>query len=78
MSLDDIEEKDGFINLMLGGLNLKLNTPDVKVTEVQDSSIVVGWTDVPVAKQYVLNISSVVNGKKEFLPLYNNKVELFY
>lgn len=74
MSLDDIEEKDGFINLMLGGLNLKLNTPDVKVTEVQDSSIVVGWTDVPVAKQYVLNISSVVNGKKESLPLYNNKV----
>lgn len=74
MSLDDIEEKDGVINLMLGGLNLKLNTPDVKVTEVQDSSIVVGWTEVPVAKQYVLNISSVVNGKKEFLPLYNNKV----
>ncbi|WP_337521062.1 M6 family metalloprotease domain-containing protein [Segatella sp.] len=71
MSLDDIEEKDGIINLMLGGLNLKLNTPDVKVTEVQDSSIVVGWTDVPVAKQYVLNISSVVNGKKESLPLYN-------
>ena len=74
MSLDDIEEKDGVINLMLGGLNLKLNTPDVKVTEVQDSSIVVGWTDVPVAKRYVLNISSVVNGKKESLPLYNNKV----
>lgn len=74
MSLDDIEEKDGIINLMLGGLNLKLNTPDVKVTEVQDSSIVVGWTDVPVAKRYVLNISSVVNGKKEPLPLYNNKV----
>ena len=74
MSLDDIEEKDGVINLMLGGLNLKLNTPDVKVAEVQDSSIVVGWTDVPVAKQYVLNISSVVNGKKESLPLYNNKV----
>lgn len=74
MSLDDIEEKDGIINLMLGGLNLKLNTPDVKVTEVQDSSIVVGWTDVPVAKQYVLNISSVVNGKKESLPLYKNKV----
>lgn len=74
MSLDDIEEKDGVINLMLGGLNLKLNTPDVKVTEVQDSSIVVGWTDVPVAKRYVLNISSVVNGKKEPLPLYNNKV----
>lgn len=71
MSLDDIEEKDGIINLMLGGLNLKLNTPDVKVTEVQDSSIVVGWTDVPVAKRYVLNISSVVNGKKESLPLYN-------
>lgn len=74
MSLDDIEEKDGIINLMLGGLNLKLNTPDVKVTEVLDSSIVVGWTDVPVAKRYVLNISSVVNGKKESLPLYNNKV----
>ena len=74
MSLDDIEEKDGVINLMLGGLNLKLNTPDVKVTEVQDSSIVVGWTEVPVAKRYVLNISSVVNGKKESLPLYNNKV----
>lgn len=74
MSLDDIEEKDGIINLMLCGLNLKLNTPDVKVTEVQDSSIVVGWTDVPVAKRYVLNISSVVNGKKESLPLYNNKV----
>ncbi len=74
MSLDDIEEKDGIINLMLGGLNLKLNTPDVKVTEVQNSSIVVGWTDVPVAKRYVLNISSVVNGKKEPLPLYNNKV----
>lgn len=74
MSLDDIEEKDGIINLMLGGLNLKLNTPDMKVTEVQDSSIVVGWTDVPVAKRYVLNISSVVNGKKESLPLYNNKV----
>lgn len=74
MSLDDIEERDGIINLMLGGLNLKLNTPDVKVTEVQDSSIVVGWTDVPVAKRYVLNISSVVNGKKEPLPLYNNKV----
>lgn len=74
MSLDDIEEKDGIINLMLGGLNLKLNTPDVKVTEVQDSSIVVGWTGVPVAKRYVLNISSVVNGKKESLPLYNNKV----
>lgn len=74
MSLDDIEEKDGIINLMLGGLNLKLNTPDVKVTEIQDSSIVVGWTDVPVAKRYVLNISSVVNGKKESLPLYNNKV----
>lgn len=74
MSLDDIEEKDGIINLMLGGLNLKLNTPDVKVTEVQDSSIVVGWTAVPVAKRYVLNISSVVNGKKEPLPLYNNKV----
>lgn len=74
MSLDDIEEKDGIINLMLGGLDLKLNTPEVKVAEVKDSSVVVGWTDVPVAKRYVLNICSVVDGKKEVLPLYDNKV----
>lgn len=74
MSLDDIEEKDGIINLMLGGLDLKLNTPEVKVAEVKDSSVVVGWADVPVAKRYVLNICSVVDGKKEVLPLYDNKV----
>ena len=74
MSFDDIEEKNGIISLMQGGLNLKLNTPEVKVAEIKDSSIVMGWTEVPIAKRYVLNICSVTNGQKTALPLYNNKV----
>ncbi len=73
MALDDIEEKDGMINVMLGGLNLKLATPQINFQSVADSSAVISWDAVPVAKEYVLNIKEVKDGGKQSIAAYTDK-----
>ncbi len=73
LALDDIEEKDGMINVMLGGLDLKLATPQIDFKEVADSSVSISWGAVPVAKEYVLNIKEVKDGNKQPLSAYTDK-----
>ncbi len=73
MALDDIEEKHGVINVMLGGLDLKLATPQIDFKEVADSSVVIAWDAVPIAKVYVLNIKEVKDGSKQPLAAYTDK-----
>lgn len=55
--LDDIEERDGNIHLLLGGLNIKIDTPELTVADVQDSNIVVKWNLVDVANTYNVTVS---------------------
>lgn len=72
--LDDIEEKDGVINLMAGGLDLKLNAPSLSVANVTEESAAANWTAVPIAKEYVLNLYKVVNDKKTAVAAYTNRI----
>lgn len=65
LTLDDIEEKNGNINVMVGGLNLKLNQPAPKVSQITEESALLQWTAVPVAKQYVVNLYKIENGQKK-------------
>ena len=75
LSLDDIEEKDGDIRLMLGGLNLKLATPAVTFSEIADSSFTFEWPTVDAAKEYVMNIYKVDdNGNKTSVAEYSNTI----
>lgn len=74
MTLDDIEEKNGNVNVMLGGLNVKLPTPIVTINEVNDSNAVASWQTANIAKRYVLNLYKVENGKKTVVPAYADKV----
>lgn len=74
MTLDDIEEKNGNINVMLGGLGIKMPTPVITMTEVNDSNAVASWQPISLAKLYVLNLYKVENGKKTAVPAYAEKV----
>lgn len=74
LSIDDIEEKDGRINVMLGGLNIKLPTPEITMSEVNDSNAVITWNTEDIAKQYVLNLYQVEGGKKSMVDGYNNRL----
>lgn len=72
LSLDDIEETDSMIYLMLGGLDLTLATPTVTVTEQQDSSIVLSWPAVPMARKYILSAYQLDGDKKTVLDNYRD------
>lgn len=74
LELDDIEEKNGVINVIQGGLDLKLQTPQIDFKEVADSSVTISWEAVPVGKEYVLNIKEVKDGSKQPLSAYADKV----
>lgn len=74
MTLDDIEEKNGIINIMLGGLDLKLDTPAPKVSEVSENGATVTWDAVNIAKQYVMNLYRVDGSKKTAVSAYTNKI----
>ena len=74
MTLDDIEEKNGIINIMLGGLDLKLDTPAPKVSEVTENGATVTWDAVNIAKQYVMNLYQVEGSKKTAVSAYTNKI----
>lgn len=54
--LDDIEEKDGNIYLLLGGLNKTVATPTLTVADEQDSSVCVKWSLVDLANTYTLTV----------------------
>ncbi len=73
LELDDIEEKGGIINVIQGGMDLKLQTPQIDFKEVADSSVTISWEAVPVAKEYVLNIKEVKDGSKQPLSAYTGK-----
>lgn len=72
LSLDDIEEKDGIINILLGGLNLKLPTPEVNITDTQDDYFIATWAEQPIAKNYIMNIYEVNGNGKTVLDEYKD------
>ena len=74
LELDDIEEKNGIINIIQGGMDLKLQMPQIDFKEVADSSVTISWEAVPVAKEYVLNIKEVKDGNKQPLSSYTDRV----
>lgn len=74
LTLDDIEEKNGIINIILGGLDLKLDTPAPKVSEVTENSATLSWDAVNIAKQYVVNLYQVNGSKKTPVSAYTNKI----
>lgn len=54
--LDNIEETDSLIYLMLGGLNIKLDTPVLTATDVEDSTVTLHWNLVNIANTYTLGV----------------------
>jgi len=74
LTLDDIEEKNSNINIMVGDLDLKLPTPVITMSEVNDSNAVASWQTADIAKQYVLNLYQVSGGTKTAVSTYTNKV----
>ena len=74
LSLDDIEEKDSLIYMLLGGLDMKLPTPDLTVTDTQDDNITIIWTAQPIAKTYKLNVFAGQGNNLQVLDGYKDKV----
>lgn len=74
MTLDDIEEKNGIINIMVGGLDLKLDTPAPKVSDITENSATLSWGAVNIAKQYVVNLYQLNGSKKTAVSAYTNKI----
>ena len=73
LSLDDIEEKNGVVSLMQGDLNLKLATPQINFQEVADSSVVLSWGAVPMAKEYILNVNKLLTEGKKPVAAFTGK-----
>ncbi len=73
LTLDDIEEKNGDINLMVGGLSLKIEAPTINVTDVTENTAKLTWKAVPIAKEYILNLYKVDGNKKTAVKAFSNK-----
>lgn len=71
--LDDIEETGGMILLTLGGTDLKIATPVVNVRDVQDSSAVVVWGNVPIANRYKLSLYQTSGEMKTVVEGYDGR-----
>lgn len=54
-SLDDIKETDGNIELVLGGMDYKLETPTITISNVEYSSATISWNEVPNADKYLFD-----------------------
>lgn len=74
VSLDDIEEKDETIFLLLAGLGISIETPNLTATDVEDSSFVLSWNKVDIAKTYKLNVYEVGDDGAKVLDAYKDKV----
>lgn len=72
LTLDDIEEKNDSINILIGGLNMKLPTPEVSVVDTQDDYFTASWTVQPIAKNYHLNIYEVNGEEKKVVDEYKD------
>ncbi len=71
LTLDDIEETDGNILLTLGGIDFDLAAPALNVSNVQDSSVVVAWNNVPNANRYKLSLYQTSGEQKTVVDGYN-------
>lgn len=74
LALDDIEEDNDTIRLLLGGLDFKIASPQLTVKEIKDSSFVVEWNAVDVAKLYRLNVYEMSEAGKTAVDGYANKI----
>lgn len=73
ITLDDIEEKIETIFLLLGGVDISIEKPQLTVSDVEDSSFVVAWNEVDIAKTYNLNVYEVGDNGTTVLDAYKNK-----
>lgn len=74
LTLDDIEEEDDTIRMLLGGLDLKITSPQMAVTAIEDSSFTVEWDTVDMAKRYRLNVYELSDMGKTAVTGYSDKI----
>lgn len=55
-TLDDIREKDGDIEIVLGGMDYKLDAPTITISDVDDTSATISWSSVDLADTYLVEI----------------------
>ncbi len=73
LAIDDIEEKDGQINVLLAGLGISMEAPQPVVGEVTDHSASLSWAAAGIANRYSLNLYKVAEGKKTPVAGYTGK-----
>ena len=72
LRLDNIEEVSDTIRLLVAGTNFSIATPDARVSEVADSSVVVEWGAVERAKKYVLSVYRMNDGERTAVDGYES------
>lgn len=73
MSFDDIDERDGLIRLIQKGTSFKMPQPkELMTSNVEDSCMTIGWTEVDDAAFYTLSIMKVDGTSKSAISGYDN------
>ncbi|MBO5824727.1 MAG: M6 family metalloprotease domain-containing protein [Prevotella sp.] len=73
MSFDDIDERDGLIRLIQKGTSFKMPQPkELMASNVEDSCMSIGWTEVDNAVFYTLSIMRVDGTDKSAISGYDN------
>lgn len=73
MSFDDIDERDGLIRLIQKGTSFKMPQPkELMASNVEDSCMTIGWTEVDDAVFYTLSIMRVDGTEKSAVSGYDN------
>lgn len=60
--LDDIDERNGNIEIVLGGLDLMIATPKLNIVGTTENSITLAWDDIDMADTYTLGIKDADTG----------------
>ena len=76
LKIDDVTERNDTIRMLLAGTKFKLAAPEpVLVSDIQDSSFVATWQNVPDAKQYAVSAYTLdKNGNRQYVGGLNTKI----
>ncbi|NPD93084.1 M6 family metalloprotease domain-containing protein [Xylanibacter muris] len=74
LGIDGISEENDTIRFMVSGLNYRITPPQLKISEVKDSSITIRWHKDIIAHKYIMNAYIVKNGERTPLNEYSNVV----
>ncbi len=76
LKIDDVTERNDTIRMLLAGTKFKLAALEpVLVSDIQDSSFVATWQNVPDAKQYAVSAYTLdKNGNRQYVGGLNTKI----